>query len=81
MATIINNPPAQSPAPSDGGGSATGMIVGILLVIVVGFLFFMYGLPAMRGTANMPQDRDMKSDDMGSPTINVPDKIDVNIKK
>ena len=74
MATIINNPPAQSPAPSDGGGSATGIIVGIVLVIIVGFLFFVYGLPAMRG------NQDMNNNNTG-PTINIPDKIDVNIKK
>ncbi len=70
MATIINTPPA---APSDGGSGAMGMIVGLVLVLVVGLLFFVYGLPAMRGTQNANNDN--------SPTINVPDKIQVEVKK
>ncbi len=74
MATVINNPPTQAPAPSDGGGSATVMLVAVVLIAFVGFLFFVYGLPAMRG------NQDAKSTP-SSPTINVPDTIDVNIKK
>ncbi len=77
MATIINNPPSsQSPAPSDGGSGMMGILVGVVLVVVVIFLFVAYGLPAMRGTQNT------NSDDAGT-TVNipVPEKIDVNIKK
>jgi len=48
MSTVINNPS------SDGEGGATGLIIGIMLVIVIGALFFIYGLPAIRG-ANAPQ--------------------------
>lgn len=77
MATIINNPPSsQSPAPSDGGSGMMGILVGVILVVVVIFLFVAYGLPVMRGNQNT------NSGDAG-PTINipVPDKIDVNIEK
>ncbi|QQR78790.1 MAG: hypothetical protein IPJ68_00695 [Candidatus Moraniibacteriota bacterium] len=74
MATIINNPPAQSPAPSDGGSGLAGVLIGVVILVVVGFLFFAYGLPAMRGS------QETKSSP-SSPTINVPDTIDVNIKK
>lgn len=77
MATIINNPPSnQSPAPSDGGSGMMGILVGVVLVVVVIFLFVAYGLPAMRGNQNT------NSDDAGT-TVNipVPEKIDVNIKK
>ncbi len=48
MATVINNP-------SDGDSSAMGVVVGIIVVIILGALFFMYALPAMRNT-QAPQD-------------------------
>lgn len=74
MATIINNPPTQAPAPSDGGSGLVGILVGIVILVMVGFLFFVYGLPALRGTQS--------TDDSNSgPTINVPDTIDINVKK
>ena len=73
MATIINTPSA-APAPSDGGSGMMGILVGIVLVVVVVFLFFAYGLPVMRGTQNTNTGN-------GGPTINVPDKIQVEVKK
>lgn len=58
MTTVINNP-------GDGdSSSAMGVIVGIIVVIILGALFFMYALPAIRGGA-APQD------DSGSLNINV----------
>ena len=57
--TIINNPS------SDSGGS--GMIIGLIVPLVLGYLLWVYGLPAFR---NMQ---------VGTPTINVPSEIDVNI--
>ena len=74
MATIINNPPTQAPAPSDGGGSFAGIIIGIVLLVVVGFFLFAYGLPMLRETQSMNNTN-------SSPTINIPDTIDVNVKK
>ena len=44
MATIINNPGEGS-----GDSSAVGIVVGVLLAILIIFLFFRYALPAMRG--------------------------------
>ena len=76
MATIINNPPtSQTPAPSD-GGNVVGIILGVVLVVVVIFLFMRYGIPAMRGVQNT------NSGSAGT-TINVPvpDKINVNVNK
>jgi flagellar biogenesis protein FliO len=45
MATIINNPDGS------GEGSGVGMIVGVLVAIILIVLFFVYGLPALRGGA------------------------------
>ncbi len=75
MATIINNPPGASsaPAPAD-SGSGMGMILGIILAVGVVFLFIAFVLPMLRGSQRGESNN-------SSPTINVPDKIDVNIKK
>lgn len=62
MATIVNNPPSSSD--SSGG---MGMIVGVIGLVVVAYLFFVYGFPAIR--------------QMGSPQINIPSKIDVNVQQ
>ena len=63
MTTIVNTPP------SNDTGSGMGMLIGLVVVIVLGFLFFVYGLPAIR---NMR---------VGTPQINVPSQIDVNVKQ
>lgn len=64
MTTIVNTPPASK----DSGGNM-GMIIGLLILVVGGYLFFVYGLPALR---NMQ---------LGAPQINIPGKIDVNINQ
>lgn len=51
-----------------------GVLVGVVLaVVVIAFLFMVYGLPALRSTQNMDDGNE------DSTTINVPDKIDVNV--
>ncbi len=62
MTTIVNTPPSSNN--SDG---PTGMIIGLVVLIVLGYFGFVYGLPALR---NMQ---------LGAPQINIPEKIDVNI--
>lgn len=64
MTTIVNTPPSSSN--SDG---PTGMIIGLIVLAVLGYFGFVYGLPALR---NMQ---------LGAPQINVPEKIDVNINQ
>jgi len=64
MTTIINTP---QPAGDSSGGM--GMIIGLVVLVVFGFLFFVYGLPAIR---------QMK---LGSPQINIPSTIDVNVNQ
>ena len=62
MTTVVNNPP-----PSNDSSGGMGMIIGLIVLIVVAYLFFVYGFPAIR--------------QMGSPQINIPGKIDVNVNQ
>lgn len=63
MTTIINNPGEKS----DG---STGIIIGVVLVaLILGALFFIYGIPGV-------DDRGGNDDDVN---INVPDEIQVNV--
>ncbi len=64
MTTIVNTPPAAQES-----GSGMGMIIGLVVLAVVAYLFFAYGLPAMRNVQ------------VGTPQVNVPSKIDVNINQ
>ncbi len=64
MTTIINTP---APAPETQSDSGLGMIIGIVFLAVVAFIFFVYGLPAIRS--------------IRSPQVNIPSKIDVNINQ
>ena len=48
-------------ANNESAGAASAVITGIVIIVLV-FLFFMYGLPRMRDN---------------NPTINIPDRIDV----
>jgi hypothetical protein len=61
MATIVNNPGTTT----DSSGGA-GFVIGVLLLLFVAFLFFVYGLPAI-------------SRSVSAPSINVPGKVDVNV--
>ena len=64
MATVINNP--DSGGDNSGG---MGMVIGAIVLVLILILFFVYGLPALRGGS-----------DAGSGTqVNVPDQIDVNV--
>ena len=58
MATIINNPANQG---SD-EGAGIGFIFGILVVVLVGFLFFIYALPALRdsGAEKLPTTQNIE---------------------
>jgi Na+-transporting methylmalonyl-CoA/oxaloacetate decarboxylase gamma subunit len=63
MATIVNNPPA-----SDNSGGPMGMIIVLVVLLILGYLAYVYGLPAVRQM-------------QGGTQINVPSKIDVNVKQ
>ena len=68
MATIINNPPpATTPAPSNNSNGPIGMIIALIVLLVIAYFGFVYVLPAIRHIQ------------VGSPQVNVPSKIDVNV--
>lgn len=63
--TTIINTP---PAAKESSGNL-GMVIGLFIFIIVAYLFVMFGLPALRRVQ------------WGSPQINIPSKIDVNINQ
>lgn len=67
MTTIVN-----SPTPSNGDGM--GAIVAIFSIIVIGFLFVYFGIPALRNMGT-PQNS------VPAPVINVPDEVDINVQQ
>ncbi len=64
MTTIVNTPPAQ-----ESGDNTVAMIIGLILILGIGYFVVVYGLPSLR---NMQ---------LGTPQINVPSKVDVNVKQ
>ncbi|KKT34346.1 MAG: hypothetical protein UX12_C0026G0004 [Candidatus Collierbacteria bacterium GW2011_GWC1_45_47] len=64
MTTIVNNPP-----PSDNSGGSLGLIVGIVILLVLLYLGYVYGLPALRGV----QSEGIQ--------INVPENINVDVNQ
>jgi hypothetical protein len=61
MTTVVNNPAPESQS------NGMGMVIGIFFLVVIGLLFYYYGLPALKK--------------MGTPQINVPSTINVNVKQ
>lgn len=67
MATTIVNPaPNNNPSGNDG----MGFLVGVVILIVFAFLFFVYALPYLRGLSGN-----------NGAQVNVPKSIDVNVKQ
>lgn len=61
MAVIVN-----TPATERSSDSGVGFLVGIVLLVLLAFALFYYGLPLMRNAGS------------GGTNINIPDRIDVN---
>ena len=51
--------------------SGMGFLMGMILLMLFIFLMFYYGLPVLRNSFSAPQ----------APQINVPGKVDVNVKQ
>ncbi len=64
MTTIVNNPP------SNNSSGPLGIIVVLVIVLVLGYLGYVFGLPAIQ-----------KMQSGGTTQINVPSNIDVNVKQ
>lgn len=63
MATIVNTPPA-----AESNSSGVGFVIGALILLFAVFVFFYYGLPAMKNAAST-----------SAPSVTIPDQIDVNV--
>ena len=63
MTTVVNNP---APTGTHDSGSGMGFFLGLIVLLLLVFLFFVYGLPALRNS-------------FSTPSINVPGQIDVNV--
>ncbi len=84
MATVIT--PAQGHVHEDtGSNSAMNLLVTVLVIAVVVFLAFYFGLPLMRSVGNSapaPQQINNNAPPQGNaapPQINIPDKVNVDI--
>jgi hypothetical protein len=64
MTTIVNNPPS-----SDNSGGPMGMIIGLVVLVVLGYLVWVYAIPALRNVQS------------GGNQINIPSKVDININQ
>jgi hypothetical protein len=63
MTTIINNPNKETEA--RGSDSNAGVIAVLLVLIVAGILFYLYGVPGR---------------DTGGVNVTVPESVDVNVR-
>lgn len=85
MATIVNTPAASHEHVVSESDSSSNAIWGILLVLLVAFLLFYFGLPLLRGAASVgraPQqiiNNNTPPQGNNAPQINVPDKVNVDI--
>ncbi len=66
MATTIINPASNN----DSSSSGIALLIGVIAIIVVAVLFFIYGLPALKGlTTN------------SGTQVNIPKSVDINVKQ
>jgi hypothetical protein len=69
MATVVHERVVERPSGvverDSSGGSMTG-IIALIIVLILAFLVFYYGLPALKSATTAPQ-------------INVPKSVDVNV--
>ena len=74
---IQNNPPPQQPPPPvDGGRGSGGLILAIVLVVALLLVaWVLFG----RGDAEAP-DVNVEVPSADAPTVEVPEKVDVNVK-
>ncbi len=59
----------NNPPPSNESGGFAGIIIIAIVLLVIAYFVFMFGIPALRQMQ------------VGTPQINVPSEIDVNINQ
>ena len=59
----------NNPSTDNGNSGGAGVIIGIVLTIAILAIFFLYGLPSLR-----------KNNTSGT-TVNVPDKVQIDVNK
>jgi hypothetical protein len=67
MTTVINN---STPATDNG---SNGLVIGIFVLIVLGLIFFYFGIPTIRRLGPLQTNIPAQ--------VVVPNKIDVNVKQ
>jgi len=65
MTTIVNTPPAVD----NSSGGPMSWIIGLVILLVLLYFGYVYGLPAIRNIQ------------LGTPQINIPSQIDVNVNQ
>jgi hypothetical protein len=69
MATVVNNPGTTTD-----GGSGTGFLFGVILLIVFSLIMIFYGIPYIaRSVSNVGVSQ--------APQVQVPDKINVDVNQ
>ena len=70
MSTVINNPtPVQPSGDGNSGNNLLSTVIALLGILLLGYLFYVYGLPLFRQPAPVV------------PNVEVPSEIDVNINR
>jgi cytochrome c-type biogenesis protein CcmH/NrfG len=77
MATIVNTP-AQGHTHEDTGANAgMNFAVGAIILLVVAFLLFYFGLPLLRNVGVPAQPAQINTNN--PPQVNIPDKVNVDV--
>lgn len=63
MTTIVNTPPTEK------SGSPMGWIFGLVILVIVGYLIYVYGIPALKNLQT------------GGVQINIPENVNVNVNQ
>lgn len=61
MPVIVNNPPAEN-------NNGMGFFLGVIILVIFAILFFVYGLPYLRGI-------------FGGTQVTIPSHINVNVQQ
>lgn len=83
MATVVNNPSTNS----DSAGTS-GMLIGVVLVIAVLLLLWIFGMPYLNGNGTSNTQPTTIENNMQPPAeegdtnvnVPIPDQIDVNVQ-